>query len=307
MATENELNDLAQILAGLTKPALRALCIRYGTRRIRLWSKRKDQLIDDLLEHSDHLLKGFDVETDTSDRLVCLEKGQTEIRAGQTDLKSHITAERQALEDFLGPKLDVSPRERYVNSVGSWASILGLLLALIVLIWPNTSEAYQLTIHVIREDGKPAIGATVSAPPWQPRVIRDRWLLSIPVEEVPASGSVEVTARLNEGYATETVRLAQNRQFSVTLKFRPNAFITGTVSTPSGEPLDEVQISIFGFEKDSVFSDGDGSFSVAANVPAGEEVRLTAKKGSWGRIETYVAGENYDIRLIERSVGDAAN
>ena len=304
MATENEQKILAQSLADLTKPALRALIIRYGTdhSRVGLWSKRKDQLIEDLLEYADQLLKGFPAKTDLAENIATLKQGQREIQAGQDEQKKQIRDERQALQSFIESKIQVGRREKLLNNMASWASLLALLITLLGLAWPKPSELYQLKIRVLEEDGSHAVGATVKAQPWHPVAGKDHWLLSIPVEEFPADGTLTVTAQKNEAHAEEKVRLAQHRHLSVSLRLRyPNAIISGIVLSPGGEAVGGVRIMVFGHEDEVVLSAQDGSFSLPAHVASGEEVRLTAKKGNWRRIGHYVAGQHYEIRLIDRS------
>ena len=275
---------------------LRILCKRYKIRH-RLWSKRKDQLIDDLLAHADDLLAGFGGTADES-----LAKGQAVLQAGQAELKDHVSAERKALETFLEAKLRVSRGDRLVNHWGSWASILALLLAIAVLVWPKSPEAYHLTVYLLDEDGGAIAEATVDAQAWSAEKEDDHWSVTIPLDKVPEDKKVHLTAQRDQARAEETVTLSTERRFSVTLVLRePNARIFGVVYHPDGNPLGGVRVSVWGHEREAVTTAADGTFSLPAHVPKGEAVRVTAQKGNLRSVSRRTAGNHHEIHLIDRS------
>ena len=324
MAPENEKRILAEMLAGLTKPALRVLSIRYGTSqsRIGLWRKSKGQLIEDLLAHTDELLVDH-VKAELAEN----SPSQIESEAGQVDLKEQLQKRDEELKAFFASKIEVRWREELWNSITGWVptliaglkkrqglifgwiavvgfllTVASFLLGLIPFFRPEMPpEPYQVNIHVLEEDGSHAVGATVNAPPWQPVAKKKHWLLTIPIEEVPEDGALTLKARKNEGSAEKEVRLAQKRRFSVTLNLRyPNAMIRGTVLSPNGEPVAGARVNVFGHEGEAVLSDEDGSFSIPAHAAIGEDIRLTVRKGSWRRVGHYLAGDFYEIRLIDK-------
>ncbi len=204
---------------------------------------------------------------------------------------------------YLETHIKVSWGERSINYLGSWASLVGLLIALISMFWP--SEAYHIKILVLDEDGAHAKGTTVKAPPGKVVARDNYWALSIPRDEVPTDGRVRVTAQNGQGYDEITVELTHRKRFSINLKLRyPNALMKGVVLGPDGNPAGGVQITVFEHEKEAVLTSEDGTFSLPAHKAVGEEVRVTAKKGTWGRVGVYEAGRHNEIRLIDRSASD---
>jgi hypothetical protein len=169
----------------------------------------------------------------------------------------------------------------------AWAAI-GLFSVLGVAAlagYARTLMPYHILVTVLGADGKPLESAMVwSTAGGEPRKAPQGWELDVPASARPADGKLLVWASTDRKDATHSkvVMLStdtHNAAVTIPTGEDKNATLAGQVLDNQGQAVGEVWLSMAGYADQSVVTNDDGRFSLAAHAAPGEDVLMLVTVG----------------------------
>jgi hypothetical protein len=169
----------------------------------------------------------------------------------------------------------------------AWAAI-GLFCVLGVAAlaaYARTLMPYHVVVTVLGPDEKPLENATVwSTAGGAPRRVAQGWELDVPASARPADGKLLVWAATDRKDATHSrvVLLsteAHNTSVTIQTGENKNAMLAGRIVDNQGQPVAEVWLSMAGYADQSVVTNDDGRFRLAAHATSGEDVLMLVTVG----------------------------
>lgn len=226
------------------------------------------------------------------------------------------------LAGFFGYFLTGSIRLRYTaprlmpGGIGGIAVDAGggIALFVLVLLWWTSPSApvgtgdgfVTVRLTLLGRDAVPVEDAQVwSSVGGEVKKIAGGWEIEIPVSKLPSNRKLTVYAAQQYNHLEGQTDIAVGNEHLVTasIKFERDmsAKVSGTVFDASRVPIAGATVSIVGVA-DTVSTNNQGYFSLAAHAAIGEPVRLYISKVGYQSVEQYhPAGEEPAYIILERA------
>jgi hypothetical protein len=165
---------------------------------------------------------------------------------------------------------------------------------------------YRLRIVVEDPGGMPINGAKLTSSfGGEPKLVEGGWQFDIPVGNRPKNGKVTIYGRQESAFLSGKIDVDLSDDLNVVAKLRLDhdrtARILGRVVGGDGNPIPNVQISVLGYERESISTGPLGQFNLPAHASDGQQVQLSAFKKGVGSLSQWApAGEN-PITLVLRN------
>ena len=202
---------------------------------------------------------------------------------------------------FKGFKWDLTKKGPRHAAIVFMVLVTGLVWSALIIYGPRNQEPYVLLVTVHNQEGLPVSNVEIQTDTTeQIRRLDNAWEVVVRDREEGDTVTVYATSGFSNGKATPTLGSKKKVRVPITLTQRTDATISGKVTDPDGNPVSEAVVSVLGHEPEGVQTGEKGHFKLKTHAAPGEEVRITAEKGTLSWRGYLPAGESVEIRLIER-------
>jgi hypothetical protein len=204
-------------------------------------------------------------------------------------------------------------RQRRKAPAIAWGAIVGIIVLPLVLIigWlqlqrerMHGEDIYHLRVTVLDPENTPINQARVwSSTDAVPKKVDGGWEFSIPAGSKPVDGKLTVYAQVENAYwqGQKEVRLTDDFYPTTTLQLRSieTAQVRGIVVDSRRRAIAGAQVSVVGYPKETVTTQQDGNFVLAAHAADGQPVWLHAEKHGRAVDQWQAAGNPPATLLLE--------
>jgi hypothetical protein len=164
-------------------------------------------------------------------------------------------------------------------------AVLPVLGAWLWLRSPPKPVLYEVRVHVLDPQGRPATGATVRAGAGnEPHLLPDGWWeVQIPAAKVPADGRISLWAEHADWEGSRvSLRLntERNPQAEIRLK-QPESWIRGRVVDTKDRALSGVRVTPQGGAPGEAITDADGRFALKLALAREKRILLRSEYKDW--------------------------
>jgi Carboxypeptidase regulatory-like domain len=189
---------------------------------------------------------------------------------------------------------------------GAMAAIVLLGIVPIIIGQLGSSAIYRVRVNVIGPESTPVEDAKVwSSMGGEPKKVASGWEFDIPLESRPKDGKLTVWASLDTAYlkGSREMQLDHDHNPGVTIQLDSDktATVRGIVIDRNGRAIAGTQVSVTGYEGESVVTQVDGNFVLPAHAARNQNVQLHAEaKGYKGANQYQPAGDKPATIVLDR-------